>query len=232
MSMLKQAISIAAFAAGSALAQPALAQEIVAPTSATINSGGPGFGSINDTLNQNGLASNYVSGVTNFNAYIATNPQHSLVFAGNEWFSNEGSTSASVTYDLGGIMGIDALALWNEDFSGIGTLGLFGSTDDLAYFALGLFNPTDVVNNTNYGPQVFTFTASDLRFVRFDMSGCPQQPGGFDACAIGEVAFRTAEVNGAIPEPGTWGMMLLGFAGVGMALRRRRPKMRALAPAA
>ena len=26
----------------------------------------------------------------------------------------------------------------------------------------------------------------------------------------------------AVPEPATWGMMLLGFAGIGMALRRRR----------
>lgn len=28
--------------------------------------------------------------------------------------------------------------------------------------------------------------------------------------------------GGAVPEPGTWGMMLLGFAGIGIALRRRR----------
>ena len=27
---------------------------------------------------------------------------------------------------------------------------------------------------------------------------------------------------GAIPEPGTWALMLLGFAGIGFAIRRRR----------
>jgi len=27
----------------------------------------------------------------------------------------------------------------------------------------------------------------------------------------------------AVPEPATWGMMLLGFAGIGLAMRRRRP---------
>ena len=32
-------------------------------------------------------------------------------------------------------------------------------------------------------------------------------------------------VTGAVPEPGTWAMMLMGFAGVGLALRRRRPAM-------
>ncbi len=29
-------------------------------------------------------------------------------------------------------------------------------------------------------------------------------------------------VRGAVPEPATWAMMLLGFAGVGFAMRRRR----------
>jgi hypothetical protein len=28
--------------------------------------------------------------------------------------------------------------------------------------------------------------------------------------------------GGAVPEPATWGMMLLGFAGIGLAMRRRR----------
>ena len=28
--------------------------------------------------------------------------------------------------------------------------------------------------------------------------------------------------NNAVPEPGTWGLMLLGFAGIGISLRRRR----------
>lgn len=31
-----------------------------------------------------------------------------------------------------------------------------------------------------------------------------------------------ASVAGGVPEPATWGMMLLGFAGIGMALRRSR----------
>jgi PEP-CTERM motif len=38
----------------------------------------------------------------------------------------------------------------------------------------------------------------------------------------GSVSFRPA---GAVPEPATWAMMLIGFAGVGVAMRRRRPAM-------
>ncbi|WP_341209852.1 DUF1194 domain-containing protein [uncultured Sphingomonas sp.] len=33
------------------------------------------------------------------------------------------------------------------------------------------------------------------------------------------------EVNGAVPEPATWAMMILGFGVVGAALRRRRPSV-------
>ena len=32
----------------------------------------------------------------------------------------------------------------------------------------------------------------------------------------------TVTITAAVPEPATWGMMLLGFPGIGMALRRRR----------
>ncbi len=37
---------------------------------AVINAGGGGFGSINDTFNQNGLSSNYVSGVDDFDIFM------------------------------------------------------------------------------------------------------------------------------------------------------------------
>lgn len=37
---------------------------------------------------------------------------------------------------------------------------------------------------------------------------------------IKQVSYEPAA--GAVPEPATWGMMLLGFAGVGMVIRRRR----------
>jgi hypothetical protein len=33
---------------------------------------------------------------------------------------------------------------------------------------------------------------------------------------------------GAVPEPGTWALMLLGFGGIGMAMRRRRKERGAL----
>ena len=37
-----------------------------------------------------------------------------------------------------------------------------------------------------------------------------------------DLVSQPITVNGGVPEPATWAMMLLGFAGVGMTMRRRR----------
>lgn len=174
---------------------------IVSPISATIDAGGPGFGSINNTLDHSGLTAGFASGVTDFDAYVATNPRHTMIFAGFEWFSNAGTTAAVVTYDLGEELTIDRLALWNEESSGIGTLDLLSSTDGATFtpLASGL-HPTDnpltsPLDSPPYPADVFAFAPSSARFVRFVASGCPQpNPGSFPACAIGEVGFRVGSV--------------------------------------
>lgn len=179
---------------------------IISPISATINAGGPGFGSINDTLNQSGLAARFTSGVTNFDTYLATNPTHTAIFAGFEWFSNAGTTGATVTYDLGAVITIDRLALWNEESSGIGTLNLLSSKDGATFTPLvSALHPTDNPS-ADYPADVFEFTPTSARFVRLVASDSPQpDPGNFPAAAIGEVAFRVGSgdftIAGSIPLP-------------------------------
>lgn len=204
------------------LAVPAGAATIISATSATIDAGGPGFGSIDDTFNQAGLNTGYTSGVTDFDTYIASAPSHSFVFSGNEWFSNNGTDAAQVTYDLGAVTGIDRLALWNDEAGGIGSLDLLASVDGINFSSLGIFAPTDNPQDADYFADVFSFAATDARYVRFDMSGCPQTDNIFNACAIGEVAFRSAAVDGAVPEPATWAFMIFGFGAIGGAMRRQR----------
>lgn len=216
-----------AVAACAGAAVPATAQTIIGAKSAVINIGGPGSGSIADTYNQNGLATKYISGVTNFDTYIAGDPRHSAIFLNFEWFSYNGANSAQVTYDLGSIFSIDQLALWNEEGSGIGLLTLLSSTDGLSFSSIGAFTPTDnpvslTPATDTYGADVFSFAMRSTRYVRFDMSGCPQPKNNYAGCAIGEVAFRTASVGGAVPEPATWMMMMIGFGAVGFITRRRR----------
>jgi hypothetical protein len=199
----------------------ASAGTITGANSAVINSGGPGFGSINNTFNQAGLATSYVSGVTDFATYIAGNSQHTAAFSGAEWFGEFGLSTASVTYDLGSVLSIEAVALWNEDAAGIGALDLYQSADGITFsvLAAGLV-PTNPSSNVAYGADVFSFAAVNTRFIRFDMSNCPQEASTFSACAIGEVAFNAA-ADAEIPEPASAWLLALGVAGIA-ALRRRR----------
>lgn len=150
---------------------------IYSPVGGVINSGGPGFGLLSETYDQSGLLTNFVSGATDFESYIATNPMHTYLFSGNEWWSNAGISSASVTYDLGGVLSVSKLALWNEESAGIGSLDLWGSINDLDFFplSLGLVPPDNQGDPpVDYGATVFSWAPTDLRYVRFDMSDCPQ----------------------------------------------------------
>ena len=90
------------------LASGAQAGPITCAVGGTINAGGPGFGTLTETFDQSGLDVGYTCGVTDFDTYIASGPVHTDIFAGFEWFSEQGSNSASVTYDLGSVQGIDA----------------------------------------------------------------------------------------------------------------------------
>jgi len=192
---------------------------IFSATSATINSGGPGSGSIADTFNQSGLSASYISDVTAFDPFVATTT-HTVIFSGYEWFSNSGTSSASVTYDLGFVRSFDRLALWNEESSGAGTLlDLWTSTDDTTYTPLASLSPTAAASVTDYLAEVFSVGAT-ARYVRFDMSGCPHGASSYPACAIGEVAFRTPE-GSEIPEPAMLGLLGLGLVGL-VASRRRK----------
>lgn len=201
-------------------AQIAAPGSIFSPTGYVINNGGSGEGSLQDTINGNGLSLQFVSGVTNFDSYLSGNPTHTLFFLDSEWFSNSETTSASVTYDFGTLVDIDRLALWNEETSGIGLLNLYSSQDGVTFSPLApglkpIDNPF-----ANYPAQVFSFGRVNAQYVRFDMSECPQpDPAGYPSCAIGEVAFRAAL---QVPEPSSiLGTLVLGSLGAAAILKRK-----------
>lgn len=62
------------------------------------------------------------------------------------------------------------------------------------------------------------------RRVTFDLTGADQALGGLRFTST-QYAFESDTFSfstGAVPEPATWAMMILGFGGAGVALRRRR----------
>lgn len=201
------------------------AQVVVAPISGVINSGSPGFGSLSNTYDQSGLSAGYTSGVTSFATYMGASPTHTYVFSGYEWWSNAGTSTASVTYNFGSIWSFSSFALWNEEEVGIQALDLYYSTDGVSFYALSLgLAPTNNPLFTDYGADVFGFAPTAAQYIRLDMSGCPQDGSSIYSdfgCAIGEVAFGATPTE-VVPEPATMTLLATGLAGMAAARRRKK----------
>lgn len=65
------------------------------------------------------------------------------------------------------------------------------------------------------------------QFLQCDWADGNGQPGGpwagtTGAADLADQLFVRPAQNGAVPEPGTWAMMLLGFGAIGLAFRRSR----------
>lgn len=210
--------TLLAFSAALLPAGALQAQVIFAPISGVVDLGGTFAGTfLGDTWNQDGLVTGYTANVTNFDTYLAGDPQHNFLFS-TEWFTETPNDNAIVTYDFGATRSFDRLAFWNEDGAGVVLVRIGGSNDNITFLNFGSFFPTDNPINSDYGADVFAFATQSYRYVRLSIAGCPQTDHGFAGCSIGEVAFRAAN---PIPEPATWGLMLSGFGLAGAALRRR-----------
>ena len=166
--------------------KPAEAAVIISPVSATASSQINPTGNIGNTIDQSGLSIGFTSGVTDFDTYIASDPIHNANVLADEWFSAIGTTTATVTYDLGSVFTLDRLALWNEDFTGIGNFNILSSTDGVNFSTiLSGVSPIDNPSAINYPVEVINFGSSvDAQFIQFDITSCPQ-----NRCGIGEVAF-------------------------------------------
>lgn len=65
-------------------------------------------------------------------------------------------------------------------------------------------------------------TLSNISTNQFTLSGFTGGQRGLGSIGELTVAGRQLSVLSAVPEPGTWAMMLIGFGGIGYAMRRRR----------
>lgn len=182
----------------------ATASTIVAPIGAEASTTfSPSSGndySILNTIDQSGLSAGYVSGVTDFDSYLAGNPTHTSLANGNEWFSRDYGRRTvavqTVTYAFSALTSINGFALWNEEFAGIGTTQLWWSAAIGGEFTfLDTVTPLDsAFGSPNYLAQIFKFDPIDMLFFRLVIENCPGPPrraSNYRGCGIGEVAFSS-----------------------------------------
>jgi hypothetical protein len=204
----------------------AVAGVVLSPVSGTASNTYSGGGTpISNTYDQTGLSPTFVSGVTDWNTYFSEDPLKGFTYT-NEWFTDTGVNSATVTYDLGAVYSIDNFALWEEDAAGIGTTNVLISTDGVTWVPLltGIV-PTQTTLDENYGAQFFPFATVSAQYIELDILQAPNPlaTGGYDGAAIGEVAFEG--VSG-VPEPATWALLVCGFAALGLISASRRARGR------
>jgi len=203
-----------------AVTASASAGVIVSPVGGTVDVGSTFFFSslihsdLANSYNHSGLPA-FVSGVTNFQSYMATNPKHSTSSA-NEWFATFGEKSSQITYDLGSSRQVGRIAFWNEDSFGIDKFDVSYSNDGVTFSPLSLTGgPSENPIGIDYAADLLILaTDTSMKFVRFSMNETCSDQGGtnFHQCSIGEVAFEV------VPEPSTLaiiGLVMLSLFGMG-----------------
>lgn len=134
------------------------------------------------------------------------------------------------TYDgaddtLVGVINNSSSPLTSLSLSGSGIFG-FESDGEAAYTGHS-YGPTGYE-----GPNTsFTFSNSDTGTVNF-LNGGVAGNGGTAWFTLEENLANVqggVTVRSGVPEPATWGMMLLGFAGIGAATRMRKKRQLATA---
>jgi hypothetical protein len=165
-------------------------------------------------------------------------------------FNAPGSTTVTGTVGIGGpevdFTSTDGLLETNTGAATIFTAS--GAALDQLTFTLvtGAFTSAEF-NLENGDPKAFSVTLTTSSGATkvisltnangsnvFDIIGDPGETftsASFSSSGGGFVDFKQLRLvlaAGAVPEPGTWALMLLGFGGIGMAMRRRRKERGAL----
>ena len=199
---------------------PATAATIVGAVSVSANQTARSGTSWSNVISQANLDTPYVSGVTDFDSYIASAPQDSSST------SSIGSTvngvyTVTLTFNLGGLYTLDRFALWNRGgiTQGVREFTLTAAT--AATFSdatlLGSFTATEALSGTvNYAvPEVFGFSTTEAHYVRMSVLNTH----GTCCVSLSEVAF--AAVSDAPPIPVPLPGVLLATGLGGLALIRR-----------
>lgn len=174
-------------------------------------------------INQSGLSAGYTSLSTDFDAYIASNPEHNANGTDKAWLSTDSFTSGYLDFDLGGTYVVESMALWNIGGGvkpNLKTFELYAS-DDASFGTstlLGSYSAQTGLGQTTANPaEIFAFGPTSASFIRMViLTG----NGGVNV-GFGEVAFEVSSPP-AVPEPASLVLLASGLAGTLAARRKRR----------
>lgn len=180
------------------------------------------------SIDGSGLSQPYTSGVTMFDTWVASTTHNSNSSTTRLELRYTAGVSPMLSFDLGAEHDINGLAWFEASSRPAGTvtgIKVYADDDfDLSNGNTGLLLDTGTFAKPAGWtpgaalPNVFSFAqAAQTRYLNLELI----YSGAIHNIAIGEVVFREASVS-AVPEPGTYALMLAGLGAVGFMARRRR----------
>jgi hypothetical protein len=183
---------------------------------------GTSVGSPDNVINQSGLSVGYTSGTTEFDDYYFSTPGHNSLDNGAIWASGSPFLPGNFDFDLGGMILIESMIIWNCD-NQRAVYGFNLLADDNPTFASPILLGSFLVDNDGPGdrmaPHPLPFAPTLASHVRMEITS-NNGPDPIDV-RMGEVAFER------VPEPNL--LTLLGFSSLVSLGRKRRAAANSLA---
>jgi hypothetical protein len=179
--------------------------------------------SADNLINQSGLSTNYVSGVTDFDAYTAGDPRDTGNTTNDDWSAPGNVTGVTLDFSFDNTYAFESLALWNRGTQQFGQafnnqildFQLFSATDNTFsnLTLIGNFTADRSLGTVlNTGVEVFGFSPVEAANLRMFLT----LPGDAYLLSASEMAFEGTAVS-AVPVPAAiwlFGSGLIGLAGI------------------
>jgi PEP-CTERM motif len=129
----------------------------------------------------------------------------------------------SVLWDVATFVVPAGQQIVGASFSGTwgSTSQFFGSTAPAELFLNGI-NVSNMFNTNSVQSFTFNFTSADLAVLADDSVNLSFLQTGPSTVRLSATTLTIDTITTSVPEPSTWAMMILGFAGIGFTAYRKR----------